>query len=94
MKYIQYNETRPEDYDKVIDRIPLMLEKRKKHPEKYPTQLFPPHTIGGESKSFIIVEATSEQMMNVIAFWRPLMKINFVPIYPSDDIIQRMKDMR
>ncbi len=94
MKYIQYNESRPEDYEKVIARIPQIQEKMKKNPEKFPTQIIPPHTIGGETKSFLVVEATKEQMINAIAFWRPIMKINFVPIYPSDEIIQRMKEMK
>ena len=94
MKYLRFIESQPETYDKFLERIPKLQEDRKQQPEKYPKELFPPHTIGGEAKSFSIVEGTSEQVMNFIAFWRPLIKIKFVPIFKSDKIIEKYKQFK
>jgi hypothetical protein len=89
-KYMRIVETTPEIYDKFLDKIPKMQEDEKKNPEKYPKTLYPPHTIGGEAKSFSIVEGTPEQVMNYIAFWRPF-KSKFIPIFESDKIIEKYK---
>ena len=94
MKYIRFIETEPEFYDKFLERIPKMQEDRKKNPDKYPKELFPPHSMSGEAKSFSIIEGTSDQVMNYIALFRPYIKIKLVPIYESDKIIEKYNKLR
>jgi len=85
MKYIVFSETSA-DYKEIPKRKQIM-EERKKNPEKYPKILFPLHRMGGgpTGKSFAVVEATEEQIMNAALLWGPLVKLEWVPIYEIDD---------
>ena len=87
MKYISFWEYCPEDLDKILERSKQFSEDIEKHPEKYPTILFPSHIMGGESKGFAVYEATSEQLTRFVLQWRPLMTVKFVPIFKSEKFI-------
>ena len=96
MKYIVFSESKPEDYDKVIEKRKQLLEERKKNPEKYTKALFPTHRMGGAltGKSFTVVEATEEQIMNVALLYGTIVKLEYMPIFEYDkvnDLYQKMK---
>lgn len=63
-------------------------EEREKFPENYTKTLFPEHGMGGEFKSFEVIEATPEQLINEAIFWRPEVKYKFVPIFESSKVAE------
>jgi hypothetical protein len=96
MKYLVFAEYKPEDIDKIIEKFKQLREERKKTPEKYGITLFPTHRMGGAltGKSFTVVEATEEQIMNITLLYGPVVKFEYVPIFESDkvnELYQKMK---
>ena len=96
MKYIQFGESKPEDADKLMEIRKKMLEDRKKNPEKYAKVLFPTHQMGGvrNGKSFSVVDATEEQIMNVKLLYGPLVKLEYVPIFETDKVNEYFQKMK
>ena len=88
MKYIVFWEFCPEDLDKVAKKFVELPEMRKKNPGKYPEYIFPPHTIGGQPKGFSVVEATPEQIVTGVSYWRPELKLKYMPIIESAKFIE------
>ncbi len=83
MKYVIYSKYEPKDRDLVMARAKKMTEMIEKNPEKYPKDIFLPHSIGGGSKTLRIVEATEEQLMNYRHLWMPLQEINCMPLFSA-----------
>jgi hypothetical protein len=78
----------PEDFDKLLGRYQEKLKARAKYPEKYPKVLFDVHLMAEEDMLVEIVEATSEQLTDEIAFWMGYITLKFVPILEGQKIIQ------
>jgi len=89
LKYIVFWDFHPEDMDKVIKKTVNMLQEAKKNPGKYPEYIFPPHSIGGQTKGFSVVEATPEQTVNGILYWHPELKLKYMPIYETAKITEQ-----
>jgi hypothetical protein len=89
LKYIVFWEFSPEEMDKVTEKSVKHQEEMKKNPGKYPEYLFPPHTIGGQTKGFSVVEATSDQIVNGVMYWRPELKLKYMPIIESAKSIEQ-----
>ena len=88
MKYIVFWEFSSEDMDKVIEKSIKVQKEAEKNPEKYPEYIFPPHTIGGQPKGFSVVEATPEQIVTGVSYWRPELKLKYMPIIESAKFIE------
>ena len=89
MKYIVFWEFSPEDMDKVVEKSVKAQEDAKKNPGKYPEYIFPPHAIGGQPKGFSLVEATPEQIVTGVTYWRPELKVKYMPIIESAKFIEQ-----
>jgi len=84
MKYISFWEFCPEDAEKVAEKW-----KRRKHRLK---TLFPPHSIGGETKGFTIFESDDEdEIIKYILHYIPEMKIKVIPIFDSSNAVGLME---
>ena len=97
MKYLVLNVYKKEDYPKISKKGRQLSIEREKHPDKYPPHIFPPHTITGglgEAKAIAIVEATEEQIMNELVFWRPLNQLEFYPLVDSRELSKRYIESR
>jgi hypothetical protein len=89
LKYIVFWEFCPEDMDKVIKKTVNIQQEAEKNPGKYPEYIFPPHSIGGQTKGFSVVEATPEQTVNGILYWHPELKLKYMPIYETAKITEQ-----
>lgn len=89
MKYIAFWEFCPEDFDKVVDKYLKMREDREKNPDKYPEVLFPSHSTAGKTEGLQVVEATADQIMDAVLYWRPLLKLKYVPLIESAKIVEK-----
>ena len=88
MKYIGFWEFCPEDMDKVTAKYLKFKEEREKNPENFTKVLFPAHSMG-HCKGFTVVEASDPmQLMNSTIFWLPEMKLEYVPIYETAQMIE------
>ncbi len=97
MKYLVLNVYKKEDYPEVSEKGRLLNLEREKHPDKYPPHILPPHTITGglgDAKSIAIVEATEEQIMNELVFWRPINQLEFYPLVDSRELGKRFRESR
>jgi hypothetical protein len=95
MKYLVLNVYNKEDYPKISEKGKQLTEEREKYPDKYPPHIFPPHTITGglgEAKAIAIVEATEEQIMNELLFWRPINQLEFYPLVDSRELGRRFSE--
>ncbi len=97
MKYLVLNVYNKEDYPQISEKGRQLNIEREKHPGKYPPHIFPPHTITGglgEAKAIAIVEATEEQIMNELVFWRPINQLEFYPLVDSRELGKRFAESR
>lgn len=82
MRYLDFWEYDRKDLEKVAAKFQELTVKSEESPEDYPKSIFGPHTIGGSiTKGFDIVEATPEQLFNVIAHYKGLIRFRFKPIF-------------
>ena len=88
MKYIMYWEFCPEDMDKVIKKAVEYRQLSEKNPEKYPKSLFPPHSLGGQTKGIAILDGTEEQCRKLIMHYMPEEKVKFVPLFDTAPFIE------
>ena len=89
MKYLVFWEFNSEDFDKVIQKSVKAQKESVENPDKYVKYLLPPHSIGGQNKGFSVVEGTSEQIINGVLFWRPELKLKYMPIFDTATIIEQ-----
>lgn len=88
MRFIVYYEFCPEDFDKVITKMRKLQEERKKYPGKYPKTLFPPQ-VTGYCKGFTLFDVENEEQRARIGMhYFPELKLKWVPISNSSDIIE------
>ena len=77
MKYIMYWSIEP-------DRLDAALKKLKKivpdESGKYPEKLSESYSLGGELNRFRLVEATEEQLLNLMSETIPEVQFSYVPI--------------
>ena len=95
MKYLVLNVYRKEDYPEVSEKGRQLNIEREKHPDKYPPHILPPHTITGglgEAKAIAIVEATEEQIMNELVYWRPINQLEFYPLVDAKELGKRFAE--
>ena len=83
MKYIMYWEFNPEDMDKVIKKAVKYRQMVEKNPEKYPKNLFPSHSLGGQTKGIAILDATPEQCRKLVMHYLPEEKVKLVPLFEA-----------
>ena len=88
MKYIVFWEFCPKDIDKVMERVQVFGKEVEKNPDKFPKVIFSSHAMGGETKGFEIVEATSEQLTDDMTFWVGLVTLKFVPILEGTKFVE------
>ena len=89
MKYAVFSEYNPIYRDKIMERAEEWQKDREKNPDKYPTQIFESHNLGGGTKGIGIVEATYEQLMNLRHIWMPYNTFEFVPLYKSSKLAEK-----
>ena len=95
MKYLVLNVYNKEDYPEISKKGIQLSKLREKYPDKYPPHIFPPHTITGglgKAKAIAIVEATEEQIMNELLFWRPINQLEFYPLVDSRELGKRFSE--
>jgi hypothetical protein len=87
VKFIVFFEWDPESYDNVLAKGKEWVQELKAHPEKYGkwVRLQDGTAISfgmiGRSKGFAVREVDNEeQMNNAVLFWRPVLKLTYVPI--------------
>ena len=78
MKYIMYWSIEP-------DRLDAALKKLKKivpdESGRYPEKLSESYSLGGELNGFRLVEATEEQLRNLMAETIPEVQFSYVPLF-------------
>ena len=97
MKYLVLNVYNKEDYPEISKKGVQLSKLREKYPDKYPPHIFPPHTITGglgEAKAIAIVEATEEQIMNELLFWRPVLQLEFYPLVDARELGKRFSEQK
>ena len=94
MKCICFWEFEPEDFDKMVEKYKQAMEDREKFPDKFPTILFGPYSLGGEWKGFTVYDATPEQMTNLALHYMPEEKLKFIPIFDPKKAIELYLEMK
>jgi hypothetical protein len=89
VKYLVSWEFHPEDMEKVFNKFGEYMKDHEKNPGKYQEYLYPSHGFAGQSKGFSLVEATPEQINNVIIDWTPLMKLKYNPIVEASKLVEQ-----
>lgn len=88
MKYVAYWEFDSEDTDALLSKFLKVEEARKKQPDKYPKNIFPPHYTAA-NKGLSIVEGDEHQLVNWTLYYYPEMKISYVPLLDSAEVAEK-----
>ena len=97
MKYLVLNVYNKEDYPEISKKGIQLSKLRDKYLDKYPPNIFPLHTITGvlgEVKAIAIVEATEQQIMNELLFWRPILQLEFYPLVDARELGKRFSEKK
>jgi hypothetical protein len=89
MNYILYWEIDPNRFDKAIEKLGKVVPDES---GKFPKKLSESYSLSGQFKGFRLVEATTEQKMNLMVNVMPEMMVKFVPIIEFPKIVQKYKN--
>ena len=94
LKFIAFYEYKPEDMDKVIERMAQSREIREKDPERFPKTIFEPFSMG-VGKGFAVVETDNpDQLWNVALHYSAVATWKFVPLLESTRVVELHQKMK
>lgn len=93
MKYLVFWEFCPEEMEKASKKFGEYMQEHEKNPGKYQEYLYPPHFIG-QSNGFSIVEASPEQINNLIIYWTPFLKLKYKPIRQASKFMEQFSKFK
>lgn len=85
MKYIMYWSIDPERIDEALKKLQKIVPDES---GKYPEKLSESYSLGGELNGFRLVEATEEQLRNLMAETIPEVQFSYVPIFEFPKVAQ------
>jgi hypothetical protein len=85
LKYLLNWEIDPDRLDEAIAKLKKIVPDES---GKYPKKLSESFSLGGEFRGFRLVEATSEQQINLVVNAAPEMLVSFEPIIEFPKIIE------
>jgi hypothetical protein len=78
MKYIMYWEIDPDRLDAALEKLMTIIPDES---GRYPKKLSESYSIGGQLYGFRIVEATEEQLRNLMVDTIPDVRFNYEPLF-------------
>ena len=78
MKYIMYWSIEPDRLDAALKKLQKIVPDES---GKYPEKLSESYSLGGELNGFRLVEATEEQLRNLMAETIPEVQFSYVPLF-------------
>ena len=85
MKYILNWEIDPDRFDEAIAKLKKIIPDES---GKYPKKLSESFSLGGEFRGFRLVEATTEQQINLMVNAAPEMLVSFEPIIEFPKVVE------
>jgi len=85
MKYIMYWSIDPERIDEALKKLKTIVPDES---GKYPKKLSESYSLGGELNGFRLVEASEEQLRNLMAETIPEVQFSYVPIFEFPKVAQ------
>ena len=85
MKYIMYWSIDPERLDEALKKLQTIVPDES---GKYPEKLSESYSLGGELNGFRLVEASEEQLRNLMAETIPEVQFSYVPIFEFPKVAQ------
>jgi hypothetical protein len=85
MKYIMYWSIEPGRIDKALDKLKKIVPDES---GRYPKKLSESYSLGGELNGFRLVEASEEQLRNLMAETIHEVQFSYVPIFEFPKIAQ------
>lgn len=78
MKYIMYWSIEPTNLEAALKKLKVIVPDES---GKYPEKLSKSYSLGGELNGFRLVEATEEQLRNLMAETIPEVQFSYVPLF-------------
>ena len=88
MKYIMYWSIIPENLSAAISKLGQIVPDES---GKYPKKLSESYSLGGELNGFRLVDATEEQLQNLMVETIPEVQFNYVPIFEFPKVAKAYK---
>jgi hypothetical protein len=85
MKYIMYWSIEPSRLDKALKKLTKIVPDES---GKYPKKLSESYSLGGELNGFRLVEASEEQLRNLMVETIPEVQFSYIPIFDFPKIAQ------
>jgi len=91
MKYILYWEINPDRLDEAIKKLSKIVPDES---GKYPKKLSASYSLGGQLYGIRLVEATDEQLTNLMVNALPDVSFRFEPIFEFPEIVKKYRELR
>jgi hypothetical protein len=85
MKYIMYWSIAPDMLESALKKLKTIVPDES---GKYPEKLSESYSLGGELNGFRLVEATEEQLRNLMAETIPEVQFSYVPLFEFPKIVE------
>jgi len=85
MKYIMYWSIDPDRLDDALNKLQRIVPDES---GRYPEKLSESYSLGGELNGFRLVEASEEQLRNLMAETIPDVQFNYIPIFEFPKIVK------
>ena len=89
MKYIMYWSIEPDRLDAALKKLQKIVPDES---GKYPEKLSESYSLGGELNGFRLVEATEEQLRNLMAETIPEVQFSYVPLFEFPKVAKTYKE--
>ena len=91
MKYIMYWSIEPDRLDAALKKLQKIVPDES---GKYPEKLSESYSLGGELNGFRLVEATEEQLRNLMAETIPEVQFSYVPLFEFPKVAKTYKEAK
>ena len=89
MKYIMYWSIDPNDLDSALEKLSKIVPDES---GKYPEKISESYSLAGELNGFRLVEASEEQLRNLMAETIPEVQFSYVPIFEFPKVAKTYKE--
>lgn len=91
MKFIMYWSIDPDRLDDALNKLQRIVPDES---GRYPEKLSESYSLGGELNGFRLVEASEEQLRNLMAETIPDVQFSYIPIFEFPQIVKTYNDSR
>ena len=90
MKYIMFWSIQPDNLEAAIKKLKKIVPDES---GKYPQKLSESYSMGGNLEGFRLVEASKEQLTNLMVETLPEIRFDFIPIFEFPEIVEKFSKL-